>query len=37
MGLLRNIFGPNKEEIWVQLEQEIHATLIKKKNFFDDS
>ncbi len=37
MGLLRNIFGPSKEEIWVQLEQEINATLIKKKNFFDDS
>jgi len=38
MGLLRNIFGPSKEEVWVQLEQEINAQFIKKKSFLiDDS
>ena len=38
MGLLRNIFGPSKEEIWIQLEQEINAQFIMKKSFLiDDS
>lgn len=33
MNLFRNIFGPSKEEIWVQLEQEINAKFIMKKSF----
>ncbi|NBB30275.1 DUF3137 domain-containing protein [Cellulophaga sp. BC115SP] len=37
MGFLKNIFGPSKEEIWVQLEQEINARLINKDSFWHDS
>ncbi|MEA5259249.1 DUF3137 domain-containing protein [Arcicella aquatica] len=36
MGLLRNIFGPSKEEVWVQLEQEINAKFILEKGLLSD-
>ena len=37
MEFLKNIFGPSKDEIWGQLEQEIHATLINKDSLWHES
>lgn len=33
MGLLYNIFGPSREEVWIQLEREINARLIFEERF----